>query len=100
MVGPPGSGSGWGRAGGGEVRGGLLLAGGVAAGGWASGCDAAGAGWGGVDGGGADGVAQPVTPTPASAMVRAKNRSRSMRMLHGLPRTTTLSCSFLLEGDT
>ena len=58
-------------------------------GGVGSGCAGVGVGVGDevggvvwVDGGGA----QAVTPTPAIASVRAKNRSRSIRMRQGVPR--------------
>lgn len=67
------------------MRRGLSLAGGGGAGSVGS---VAGVGWAGVDVGGAFWLAQAVAPAPASAMVSAKNRSRSMDMVHGLARPT------------
>jgi 8-oxo-dGTP diphosphatase len=88
--GPAGCGFPW-RAGGlvVELRDGVVPVAGAAAGGCAVSSVGGVAGLGAVgdDVGVGDVVAQAATLTPASATVRAKNRSRSMRMRYGLARS-------------
>jgi hypothetical protein len=64
-----------------ELRGGVVLGTGAAeVGGWVVSCDGPSAGLGAAGDEVWDAGAQPATPTLASANVRARKRSRSMRM--------------------